>query len=56
VSFGRDAPIRITRSDREALASRHREVQLDEEVLMHLARHPGEDVNAKIRTLMGLNR
>ena len=56
MSFGRDAPIRITRSEREALADTREDVSLDEEVLMHLSRLPGEDVNAKVRSLLGLDR
>lgn len=56
MSFGREAPLRITRSEREALANVLKDVPLDEEVLMHLSRLPGEDVNAKIRGLLGLDR
>lgn len=56
MSFGRDAPIRITRSEREALADAREDVSLDGEVLMHLSRLPGEDVNAKVRSLLGLDR
>ena len=56
MSFGRDAPMRIARAEREVLAATTREVHLDEEVLMHLSRVPGDDVNAKVRNLLGLPR
>jgi hypothetical protein len=56
MSFGRDAPIRITRLEREGMARTLRDVPLDEEVLMHLARLPGDDVNARVRHLLGIDR
>jgi len=55
MSFGRDAPIRITRPEREGMARTLRDVPLDEEVLMHLARLPGDDVNARVRHLLGID-